>query len=209
MGTSAPLSRAMIDRKLFLIGVPAVFASAVFMGIVFSPIGKAPKSGAPSQASSQHQLQTTVDNSMPATTDDSQAVLVSNPSESPVRAFVNANTTNPVSVSLGSVRSQSENLGESLVANEADGYQPHIPLVFLDYTTHALPATEEVAAAVQKLQQDFMDSTGAAKADPADPDFADRWNQFQPTSHERFYAIFGVEAFNALSIMEARQRGGF
>jgi len=87
-------------------------------------------------------------------------------------------------------------------------HEPRIPLVFLDHTG-VLPDTPEVAATVQKLRQDFIDSTGAAMADPADPNFAALWNQFQPTADEIFCAIFGTEACNALSITEAHQRGHF
>ena len=87
-------------------------------------------------------------------------------------------------------------------------YEPRIPFVLLDHTG-VLPDTPEVAAKVQKLRQDFIDSTGAAMADPADPNFAALWNQFQPTADEIFCAIFGTEACNALSITEAHQRGHF
>jgi hypothetical protein len=90
----------------------------------------------------------------------------------------------------------------------AASLQPRIPLVFLDHTG-VLPDTPEVAAKVQKLRQDFIDSTGAAMANPADPNFAALWNQFQPTADEIFCAIFGTQACNALSITEARQRGHF
>jgi hypothetical protein len=90
---------------------------------------------------------------------------------------------------------------------EADR-QPRIPLVFLDHAG-VLPDTPEVAATVQKLRQDFIDSTGAATANPVDPNYAALWNQFQPTADEIFCAIFGTQACNGLSITEARQRGHF
>jgi hypothetical protein len=86
--------------------------------------------------------------------------------------------------------------------------QPRIPLVFLDHTG-VLPDNPEVAATVQKLRQDFIDSTGAATANPVDPNYAALWNQFQPTADEIFCAIFGTQACNGLSITEARQRGNF
>lgn len=92
--------------------------------------------------------------------------------------------------------------------NQTEVDQPRMPLVFLDYTG-VLPDTPEVAAAVQKLRQDFVDATGAATANPADPNYAALWNQFQPTADEIFCAIFGTEACNSLSIAEARQRGHF
>jgi hypothetical protein len=86
--------------------------------------------------------------------------------------------------------------------------QTRIPLVFLDHTG-VLPDTPEVAATIQKLRQDFIDSTGAATANPADPNYAALWNQFQPTADEIFCAIFGTEACNSLSIAEAHQLGHF
>src|SRR5262249_9490651 len=53
--------------------------------------------------------------------------------------------------------------------DETEAYhEPRIPLVFLDHTG-VLPDTPEVAATVQKLRQDFIDSTGAAMANPSDP----------------------------------------
>jgi hypothetical protein len=104
--------------------------------------------------------------------------------------------------------SRSANASATPLDDEADLYQPRLPLAFLDYSG-VLPATEEVAAAVQKLRQDFINSTGAATADPADPNFAALWDQFQPTADDEFCAVFGTEACNALSIAEARQRGHF
>ncbi len=93
--------------------------------------------------------------------------------------------------------------------DETEAYhQPRIPLVFLDHAG-VLPDTPEVAATVQKLRQDFIDSAGAATANPVDPNYAALWNQFQATADEIFCAIFGTEACNALSITEARQRGHF
>ena len=100
-------------------------------------------------------------------------------------------------------------LAEDVAEDETEAYhEPRIPLVLLDHTG-VLPDTPEVAATVQKLRQDFIDSTGAAMADPADPNFAALWNQFQPTADEIFCAIFGTEACNALSITEAHERGHF
>ena len=97
---------------------------------------------------------------------------------------------------------------ESALPSEADAYYPHIPLAFLNYGG-VLPDTEQVATAVQNLQQDFIDATGADTANPADPNFEQAWEWAQPTADEQFYALFGVEAFNAMSIMEASQRGHF
>jgi hypothetical protein len=100
-------------------------------------------------------------------------------------------------------------LAEDVAEDETEAYyESRIPLVFLDHTG-VLPDTPEVAATVQKLRQDFIDSTGAALANPADPNFAALWDQFQPTADEIFCAIFGTEACNALSITEAHQRGHF
>ena len=92
--------------------------------------------------------------------------------------------------------------------DDGNAYYPHIPFVFLNYGG-VLPATEEVAAAVQNIQQNFIDSTGAATANPADPGYAQLWEWAQPTADEEFYTLFGIDAFNAMSIMEARQRGHF
>lgn len=72
-----------------------------------------------------------------------------------------------------------------------------------------LPSTPEVAAAIQHIQDEFVSATGAGTVNPADPGFSQAWQWAQPTADEEFYALFGVEAFNALSIMEARQRGHF
>jgi len=91
---------------------------------------------------------------------------------------------------------------------DVDVFQHRIPFVLLDLTG-VLPATPEVAATVQKLRQDFIDSTGAATANPADPNFAAVWDQVQPTADEEFCAIFGTEACNALSIAERRELGHF
>jgi hypothetical protein len=83
-----------------------------------------------------------------------------------------------------------------------------MPLAFLDYRG-VLPATEETAATVQQMQKNFVDSTGAATANPADPNYAALWNQVQPTADEIFCAIFGTEACNALSIERVHQLGHF
>jgi hypothetical protein len=91
---------------------------------------------------------------------------------------------------------------------DVDVFQHRIPFVLLDLTG-VLPATPEVAATVQKLRQDFIDSTGAATANPADPNFAALWDQVQPTADEEFCAIFGTEACSALSIAERRELGHF
>jgi hypothetical protein len=92
--------------------------------------------------------------------------------------------------------------------DDIDMPQHRIPFVLLDLTG-VLPETPEVAATVQKLRQDFIDSTGAATANPADPNFAALWDQFQPTADEEFCAIFGTAACNALSIAERRELGHF
>ena len=86
----------------------------------------------------------------------------------------------------------------------------HLPLAFLNYEG-VLPSTPEVAAAIQHIQDQFMNSTGAGSPtiDPADPGYGRAWELAQPTADEQFYALFGSEAFNALSIAEARQRGHF
>ena len=90
--------------------------------------------------------------------------------------------------------------------DETDAYWPHMPLAFMN-DRGILPTTEEVAAALQNLQRDFINATGAETANPADPNFEQLWEWAQPTADEQFYALFGIEAFNAMSIMEAHQRG--
>ncbi len=98
---------------------------------------------------------------------------------------------------------------ESALPSEASAYYSHMPLAFMNYEG-VLPATEQVAAAVQNLQQDFIKATGATTtANPADPNYEQVWEWAQPTADEEFYALFGIEAFNALSIMEAYQHGHF
>jgi hypothetical protein len=94
------------------------------------------------------------------------------------------------------------------VDNEREVYQVSMPLAFLDYTS-VLPDTPEVAATIQKLRQDFIDSTGAATADPTDPNYAAQWNEVQPTADEIFCSIFGTQACNALSIVRRQQLGHF
>jgi hypothetical protein len=91
---------------------------------------------------------------------------------------------------------------------EPEVYQAQMPLAFLNLAG-VLPATEEAVAAIQQMQKDFVDSTGAATADPADPDYADRWDQFQALLDDQFCAMFGTEACNALSIERVHQRGHF
>jgi hypothetical protein len=92
--------------------------------------------------------------------------------------------------------------------HDLEVYWPHVPLAFINHEG-VLPETKEVATALQSLQQDFVKATGADTANPSDPSFGQIWEWAQPTADERFYALFGQEAFNAMSIMEARQRGHF
>ena len=94
----------------------------------------------------------------------------------------------------------------AVMADETDVYWPHLPLAFISHEG-VLPPTEEVAASLQNLQRDFINATGADTANPADPNFEQLWEWAQPTADEQFYALFGIEAFNAMSIMEAHQRG--
>jgi hypothetical protein len=116
--------------------------------------------------------------------------------------------TRDIFVSTQDLRKNAGELTPEVSDNEPEGFQAHIPLAFLNYAG-VLQPTEPVVAALQKIQQDFIDSTGATTANPADPVFADSWNHFQPTADERFYAIFGIEAYDAVSIMEVRQTGHF
>src|SRR5262249_61887411 len=84
----------------------------------------------------------------------------------------------------------SEDSGGEPSKNELDADEAYLPMVFFDYA-QVSPATEEVAAAVQKLQQDFIDSTGAGTVDPADPGYAQRWESAQPGADEIFHRSAG------------------
>jgi len=127
--------------------------------------------------------------------------IVTNASEDAVPDYQTA--ANTISFKQGRTISKQSLPGEGFTVNPFP-----IPLAFFD-SSSVVPATEENAAAMQRIKSDFVNATSGASSNPADPGFADRWLQFQPTADERFYAIFGVEAFNALTIMEARERGHF
>lgn len=98
---------------------------------------------------------------------------------------------------------------ESALPENPDVAWPHLPLAFIN-PEGVLPATNEVAAALQNLQQDFIKATGAdVVTNPSDPAFQQRWEWALSAADEQYYALFGIEAMNALSIMEAYQRGHF
>lgn len=92
---------------------------------------------------------------------------------------------------------------------QAEDYNVYqIPLVFMNHG-NAVLATEEVAAAVQNIQRDFVDSTGAGTSDPEDPDYAARWELAQPTADDIFHAIAGDEAYSAMWAARVKQLGHF
>ena len=128
-----------------------------------------------------------------------------------VKSFSNASETKFGSYDNASVVRSPHGVSSSAartLEGDPEVEWPHIPLAFLNYAG-VLPATPEVAAAIQHIQQEFIAATGAGTTNPADPGYGQTWVWAQPTADEEFYALFGIEAFNQMSIMEARELGHF
>jgi len=134
--------------------------------------------------------------------------LVSSATFSSSSGAISTEPTPKVYPSLEVARQELQAQGIYPHDNEPELYQSQMPLAFLNYDG-VLPATAEATAAIEQMQKDFIDSTGAGTADPADPDYGNRWDQFQEFLDAQFCAIFGTEACNALSIERRRQIGHF
>jgi hypothetical protein len=192
-------------RKIFLVGGLALLASLVALCFNFRhTVPPAADINAQSQISSRaaepptsESTESTKNEDYLAATGATQLSQASNQTVQASDAASFAATSRDVKAAIAAP-----------LQNESEVYRPHMPLVFLDLTG-VLPETEETAAAVQKLRQDFIDSTGAASADAADPNYAARWDQFQPIVDQQFSTMFGTEAYNALTTVEARQRSQF
>jgi len=206
------------QSKIFLVAGLALLASLVALGFNFRhTVPRAADINAPSQISSRAAEPTTSETTGSTNNEDYLAAtgadavrFTASAAKASTQLSQTSNQTDQASDAASFVAT-SRNVKAAPAApleNEAEVYQPHMPLVFLDLTG-VLPETEETAAAVQNLRQDFIDSTGAAIADPADPSYAARWDQFQPIVDQQFSTMFGTEAYNALTTMEARQRGQF
>jgi hypothetical protein len=193
------------QSKIFLVAGLALLASLVVLGFNFRhTVPRAADINAPSQISSRAAEPATSESTGSTNNEDYLAATGA------TQLSQTSNQTDQAS-DAASFAATSHNVEAEPAApleNETEVYQPRIPLVFLDLTG-VLPETEETAAAVQRLRQDFIDSTGAAIADPADPSYAARWDQFQPIVDQQFCTLFGTEAYNALTTVEARQRGQF
>jgi hypothetical protein len=204
------------QRRIFLVTDLAMLASLVALGLNFRYDVPTDETKAQSKSSASVSDPVTSESAGPTTKVDYLAATAAEAARftaahKSAAATQNSNRvyrSNDTPSSVANSRNV-EVAGTAPAEDETETYrQPRVPLVFLDHTG-VLPDTPEVAAKVQKLRQDFIDSTGAATANPVDPNYAALWNQFQPTADEIFCAIFGTEACNALSITEARQRGHF
>jgi hypothetical protein len=69
---------------------------------------------------------------------------------------------------------------------------PKAPLAF---TTSSDGATPSQAAALARLQNDFVSDLGRQDQNPADPAYARAWQDAQASSDARFEQQFGTEAF--------------
>ena len=205
------------QSKIFLVAGLALLASLVALGFNFRhTVPRAADINAPSQISSRAAEPATSESTGSTNNEDYLAATGADAvrfTPSAAKASTLSQTSNQTDQAsdAGSSVATSRNAEAAPVPpleNETGVYQHRIPLVFLDLTG-VLPETEETAAAVQNLRQDFIDSTGAATADPADPNYAERWDQFQAVVDQQFSALFGTEAYNALTTMEAQQRDQF
>jgi hypothetical protein len=192
-------------RKIFLVAGLALLASLVALGFNFRhTVPPAADINAQSQISSRAAEPATSESTELTNNEHYLAATAS------TQLSQTSNQTDQASdaASFAATSRDVEAAPAAPLEDETEVYQPHLPLVFLDLTG-VLPETDETAAAVQRLRQDFIDSTGAASADPADPNYAARWDQFQPIVDQQFSTMFGTEAYNALTTVEARQRGQF
>ena len=197
------------QSKIFLVAGLALLASLVALGFNFRhTVPRAADINAPSQISSRAAEPTTSETTGSTNNEDYLAATGADAvrfTASAAKASTLSQTSNQTDQASDASRNAEAAPAPPL---ETEVYQPRIPLVFLDLTG-VLPETEETAAAVQNLRQDFIDSTGAVTADPADPNYAVRWDQFQAVVDQQFSALFGTEAYNALTTIEAQQRGQF
>ena len=217
MGKTHPhyLFGTMNRQKILLAAGSVALASVLILALSFPRAGGRPYPNSQSAFSSPQPEQKFLDS----------ATSIPNKDDLAEEADVGVNLTASIAEpSVGASDSYTKEVDQNLASGqnsrspedtarepsetELDTDEAYLPLVFFDYA-QALPAGEEVAAAVQRLQQDFIDSTGVGVADPADPDYAQRWESAQPSTDEIFHAIAGDEAYNAASIMRVRQRGGF
>ena len=203
------------QSKTFLVAGLALLASLVALGFSFRhTVPRAADINATSQISSRSAKPATsestgsTNNYLAATGADAVRFTASAAKASTLSQA--SNQTDQASDARSSVATSrnAEAAPAAPLENETEVYQPRIPLVFLDLTG-VLPETEETAAVVQNLRQDFIDSIGAGTADPADPNYAARWDQLQAVVDQQFSALFGTEAYNASTTMEAQQRGQF
>jgi hypothetical protein len=203
------------QRKIFLIGGLAVPGTLIALGLNFHQTAPTNESKAQSKNSaavaaesvtSERGGSTSKEDYLAKTAAEAAQFAASNPHYSAPQN----QTSDPVerSSDFPSLATSSRNAEVAPSEDQTEIHSPRMPLVFLDYSG-VLPDTPEVAAAVQRLRQNFIDSTGAATANPYDPNYAARWDQAQPTADEIFCALFGTEACNALSIVRRHEIGHF
>ncbi len=70
-----------------------------------------------------------------------------------------------------------------------------LPLVFALDPTEAISLGPERAAQAASVAEEFFQSIGGEKADPASPDYGDRWKREQSAADYRLRAAIGGQAF--------------
>ena len=195
----------MTGKEILLALAAPAIAGALGLVVTFSgsdprPAGSVQANVRPLNQSSSDDLRSRMDKESPD--------LVSSATFSSSSGAISTEPTPKVYPSLEVARQELQAQGIYPHDNEPELYQSQMPLAFLNYDG-VLPATAEATAAIEQMQKDFIDSTGAGTADPADPDYGNRWDQFQELLDAQFCAIFGTEACNALSIERRRQIGHF
>lgn len=67
----------------------------------------------------------------------------------------------------------------------------------LEVTNPQLELTEEQERQKQKLGDDFVAAIDGVSPDSGDPDYRDKYSEAQRENDDRFYALFGHDAFLA------------
>ena len=108
----------------------------------------------------------------------------------PIASVANGRT----SLSVHSIGSPPADGSRPTTANPAPQRLATLPAAFVE-PDPANPPTEEQAAAVDRLQKEFIEKVGGPNQNPNDPQYLARWRKAQPESDQQFKALFGVQAF--------------
>ena len=103
------------------------------------------------------------------------------------------------------VSASSPDLASGLAAGgtvEPTRPQIKVPLVFVNVEPTALGLTDKELVGINRLRSSFTAAVGVQN--PADPHYADRWAEAQPSADDKLRAMLGIQRFNSYQLQASR-----